>query len=318
MLKLLLKILTAVLSCLVLFSVDARGQFKESAFSQSYNDENDTTARDSTDAAFTFREFFGGASHKREARIGVMFAGSTVFVGTQQIYNKQYWKLPVIYGGLVATAGAGIYYRHKYNVEGDKSFRTVSNLCFLGTGLVYWGSLLDGVANYDRGEYPQPGKATLYAMLLPGLGQAYNKEYWKIPIYYTALMTSVHFFVLNNTNYRRYKWIYNEATKENSTYDGPVQASTAKYYRDVFRRYRDYSAVAILGFYVLQIVDANVFAYMHDFELSDDLSLDIAPAVVAPDNYYASSASGFDTGGVRMCPMSTGCTGVGLRIGLRF
>ena len=314
----LLKILPVTLLCPILFSADAWGQFKESAFSQSYNDENDTTARDSTDAAFTFKEFFGGASHKRDARIGVMFAGSSVFVGTQQIYNRQYWKLPVIYGGMAATAGAGIYFRHKYNVEGDKRFRTASNLCFLGTGLVYWGSLLDGVANYDRGEYPQPGKATLYALLLPGLGQAYNKEYWKIPIYYTALMTSAHFFVLNNTNYRRFRWIYNEATMENSTYDGPVQASTAKYYRDVFRRYRDYAAVAVLGFYVLQIVDANVFAYMHDFELTDDLSMDIAPAVVAPDNYYASAASGFDAGGVRTRPMTTGCSGVGLRIGLRF
>lgn len=312
-----LQILTVALSCFVLFSVNARGQFKEEAFSQNYNDENDTTARDSTDAAFTFKEFFGGASHKRDARIGVMFAGSSVFVGTQQIYNRQYWKLPVIYGGMAATAGMGIYYRHKFNTEGGKHFRTASNLCFLGTGLVYWGSLLDGVANYNRGEYPQPGKATLYALLFPGLGQAYNGEYWKIPIYYTGLMASAHFLVTFNTNYRRYKWIYNEATKENSTYDGPVQASTAKYYRDVYRRYRDYSVVALFGFYVLQIVDANVFAYMHDFELTDDLSMDISPAVIAPDNCYASTA-GFSSGGMRMRPAISGSEALGVRIGFRF
>ena len=93
--------LTAVVEVLFLFSVNASAQFKEEAFTQNYNDQNDTTARDSTDAAFTFKEFFGGVSHKRESRIGVLFAGSTVFVGTQQMYNKQYWKLPVIYGGLV-------------------------------------------------------------------------------------------------------------------------------------------------------------------------------------------------------------------------
>ena len=96
------------LLCLFLlsFSFNARAQFKEKAFTQNYNDESDSTARDSTDAAFTFKEFFGGVRHKRDARIGVLFAGSTVFVGAQQMYNKQYWKLPVIYGGMAATAGA--------------------------------------------------------------------------------------------------------------------------------------------------------------------------------------------------------------------
>ena len=86
----------------IAFPDGARAQFRDEAFTQNYNDQNDTTARDSTDAAFTFKEFFGGVSHKRDCRIGVLFAGSTVFVGTQQMYNKQYWKLPVIYGGMAA------------------------------------------------------------------------------------------------------------------------------------------------------------------------------------------------------------------------
>lgn len=203
------------LLCLFLlsFSFNARAQFKEKAFTQNYNDESDSTARDSTDAAFTFKEFFGGVRHKRDARIGVLFAGSTVFVGAQQMYNKQYWKLPVIYGGMAATAGAGIYFRHQYNVDRNNRDKTISNLCFLGTGLIYWGSLLDGVGNYKKGTYPQAGKATLYSALLPGLGQAYNGEYWKIPIYYTGLMCSAHFLVTNNTNYLRYKRIYNATTE---------------------------------------------------------------------------------------------------------
>ncbi len=307
-----LYIAAAVLLALLVFPDRASAQFREEAFQQNYNEPGDTTGRDSTDTAFSFKEFFGGVSHKREARQGVLFAGSTVFVGAQQIYNKQYWKLPVIYGGMLGTAGLGIYYRHKFNVEHEARFRTASNLCFIGTGLIYWGSLLDGVANYNRGTYPQPGKATLYSALLPGLGQAYNKEYWKIPIYYTALAGSVHFLVTNNTNYLRYKRIHNEATAENSTYDGPVSASTAKYYRDVYRRYRDYSVVALVGFYVLQIIDANVFAFMHDFELSDDLSVSVAPAVIAPDNYYASSS-----GTSRMRPGS-GNEAIGVSLGLRF
>ncbi len=306
-------IVLAVAVCFLGFSYNADAQFKEEAFTQNYNDANDTTARDTTDAAFTFKEFFGGVRHTRDCRIGVLFAGSTVFVGTQQMYNKQYWKLPVIYGGMAATAGAGIYFRHKYNVEGGNSNRNISNLCFVGTGLIYWGALLDGVGNYKRGTYPQAGKATLYSALLPGLGQAYNGEYWKIPIYYTGLMCSAHFFVTNNTNYRRYKRIYNQATAENSTYDGPVSASTAKYYRDVFRRYRDYSAVALLGFYLLQVIDANVFSYMQNFELGDDLSMSVSPALISPDMGYAMNSGNYVGSG-----SSFSGNAFGLSVGLRF
>ena len=66
----------------IAFPDGAMAQFREEAFTQNYNDQNDTTARDSTDAAFTFKEFFGGVSHKRDCRIGVLFAGSTVFAQT--------------------------------------------------------------------------------------------------------------------------------------------------------------------------------------------------------------------------------------------
>lgn len=129
----------------MLFPFKSAAQFREEAFTQTYNEKGDTTGRDSTDKAFTFKEFFGGISHKRDARIGVMFSGSTIFIGAQQMYNRQYWKLPVVYGGLAATAGAGAYFRHKYNTGGDDKFKTASTLCFAGTGLFYWGSLLDEI-----------------------------------------------------------------------------------------------------------------------------------------------------------------------------
>lgn len=307
-----------LLACLAAFQENAFGQFKEEAFTQNYNDRNDTTARDSTDSAFTFGEYFGGIRHTRDARIGVMFAGSTVFIGGMQMHNRQYWKLPVSYGGLAATAGAGIYFRHRYNVNGDKSMRNLSNACFIGAGLVYWATLLDGVGNYDRGVFPQAGKATLYSALLPGLGQAYNGEFWKIPVYYTGLMVSAHCLVTNNVNYKRYRRIYNEATAENSTYSGPVSSSTAKYYRDVFRRYRDYSIVALMGFYVLQIIDANVFSYMHDFELNDDISMSVSPAVISSGMEYASTFTGTSAGGFGGSSVYGGGDAFGFSVGLRF
>ncbi len=275
------------LGLLLLAILPARGQFREEAFSQQYNDDADTLGRDSTDVMFSFKDYFGGLRHKKEAKIGTMFAGSTLFVGGQQVYNRQYWKLPVIYGGLAATAGLGIHYRHRYNDGGSDHDKLMSNLMFAGTGLIYWGALLDGVAFYPTDSPHLPGRATLYSILLPGLGQAYNGEYWKIPLYYTGMIVSASLLITNNTNYQRYKRIHNEATSEDGTYDGPVPAQTALYYRNVFRRYRDYSIVALAGFYLLQVIDANVFAYMQDFEVSDDISLRVAPAVIAPERTYA-------------------------------
>ena len=80
-----LYIAVAVLFAVLLFPDRASAQFREEAFQQNYNEPGDTTGRDSTDTAFSFKEYFGGLSHKREARQGVLFAGSTVFIGGQQI-----------------------------------------------------------------------------------------------------------------------------------------------------------------------------------------------------------------------------------------
>ena len=176
----------------------------------------------------------------------------------------------------------------------------------VGAGLVYWGTLMDGITCYKSDKEPNPGRATLYSVLLPGLGQIYNGELFKVPIYWGCLLGSVHFLINNNTNYKRFKRIHNEATTD-PNYSAQISAETAVWYRDVYRRYRDYYIVATALFYFLQVIDANVFAYMHDFEVSDDISMNIEPAVIAPDNAYA-----FHSG-------NTGINNaVGLRLGIRF
>ena len=102
--------------CLVFFAQRSDAQFKEGAFTQNYNEPGDTTGvADSVAKLFSFKEFFGGLSGKNQLKVGTMFAGSVMFPGTAQIYNKQYWKLPIIYGGLGALAGTGGYYLHRYN-----------------------------------------------------------------------------------------------------------------------------------------------------------------------------------------------------------
>jgi len=102
------------------------------------------------------------------------------------------------------------------------------------------------------------------------------------------LIGSYHFYALNSKNYKRYKRIHNEATNPDSNYDGRIPAERALYFRNVYRRYRDYSVVAIAGSYLLQIIDANVFAYMQDFEVNDDLTLKVTPTIISPYNEYVS------------------------------
>ena len=287
--------LTVLAVASALLSPRALAQFKNEAFSQSYNDDT-PSQKDSTDHLFDFREFFGGLNHTREdARAGTMFAGSCVLLGGQQIHNGQYWKLPIVYGTTLGGLGAGIYFNST-----DKA--DVAKWCFIGAGVAYWGTLMDGIVNYKPAPYPHPGKATIYSILLPGLGQAYNGEYWKIPLYVGGLAAAVHFYDVNNVNFQRFRNIYIESTQEG--YDGPISSETAIYYRNVYRTYKDYSLVAIALVYLIQIIDANVFAYMHDFEINDDIALDVSPTVITP--------------GLQLASGTPGNSAVGFRLGLTF
>lgn len=320
-----IKYLAVTVFCLSFFSAASHAQFREEAFTQTYNDDADTTATtDTSDKMFTFKELFGGLAHKTDLRIGTMFASSMVIPGISQIYNRDWWKLPVVYGGIGACAGFGGHYLHQYSMSKkayeaayaadpntplriDYAAKQKGTWLLVGAGLIYWGSLMDGAVNYKSDQHPHPGRATIYSILLPGLGQAYNGEYWKIPIYWGCIAGSIHFLYTNNTNYQRFKRIHNEATNPDVEYTGPIAAETAVWYRDVYRRYRDYSIVATVLFYLLQVIDANVFAYMHDFEVSDAISMRLEPAVLPADNFYA------------MTPATvTGGSSIGLRLGFRF
>ena len=294
-LKLICTLMAAALAA-AFCAVDASAQFKEQAFSQQYNDDPAASA-DSTDVLFSFKEYFAGLRHEQEIKIGTMTGGSALIIGGSQIYNRQAWKLPIVYGTIGGSLGAGIWLNTSGRHEAAK-------YCFIGAGVAYWATLMDGVINFKPSEYPHPGKATLYSLLVPGLGQIYNREYWKLPIYLGAIGFAVHLYADNRANYLRFRDIYIQASDK--SYSGPISAQQALYYRDVYRRYRDYSVLAIAALYVLQVIDANVFSYMHNFEVDDDIALKVAPAVIIPDNQFAS-----------ITPTSQPAA-FGLRLGLNF
>lgn len=121
-----------------------------------------------------------------------------------------------------------------------------------------------------------PSKAAFYSAILPGLGQAYNKKYWKIPIVYAAMGTGIYFYVTNNKNYNRYRRAYkrrlagfNDDEFQNIVVDDNALIDAQEFYQ----RNRDLSLLLTVVAYVLNIVDANVDAHLLQFNVSDDLSV---------------------------------------------
>ena len=230
--------------------------------------------------------------------MGNNFFGSMVFVGGQQIYNRDYWKLPIIYGGIGAGVGMGIKYNKTYQQSldagnPDDNAKKMRNIMFAAAGTMYWASLMDGLLCYETDIERHPTRAALLSLLVPGLGQCYNGEPWKVPIYWGVLMGSFYYLHDNTIKYNHFKQIYIDASNPESGYDGRISADTAKYYRDMYREWRDYSILAIAAGYLLQVIDANVFAYMRDFEVSEDLSVNLHPTVITPETQFAFNPSGF-------------------------
>ena len=288
-------LLLGALASLPLHAQYRDDQFKRDAFTQTYADTTMNVKTDSS-AIFSFREFFGGLAHKRTASLKTLTIGSTIFLGGNQIYHRQYWKLPVVYGGIGAGIYGGVHFNKLYQATGDAKYKTYSTLSYAGAGLVWWGSLMDGVASYKGDRHPDPSKATFYSILLPGLGQIYNGEFWKVPIYLGLMAGGINYWVDNNVQYHRWKWIHNMATTDEEGVERPPQSGeTAKYYRDAYRRFRDYSVLFTALAYVLQVIDANVFAYMQDFEVNDEITLNVSPALM-PVQYATAPAMGMSIG----------------------
>lgn len=126
-----------------------------------------------------------------------------------------------------------------------------------------------------------PQRAALLSAVLPGLGQVYNKQYWKVPIVVTGMVVFAHFINYNN---KVYNALRNAALIDNATgtspYEGIISSDDAIIRnRDIFRRNRDFMMVLGAGFYLLQIVDAHVSAHLDEFLVNKDLALHIEPSI---------------------------------------
>jgi len=126
-----------------------------------------------------------------------------------------------------------------------------------------------------------PKKAALYSTALPGLGQAYNRKFWKIPVLYAGFATIIYFIVDNNNVYQRYNNAYlirNDSDPlTHDEYEGKLTPDELKLLKDEFRRYRDLNIIMAAGLYALNIIDANVDAHLFYYDISPDLTMKISP-----------------------------------------
>ena len=232
--------------------------------------------------------------------------------GFGQIYNKQYWKLGVLYP-LVGTSVGMFAYEHKqykpYKAQYDQylidhGYMRTPELDAIQTEMIrhntrqqiYAGLAIatyiyfigDAAVNYSTNEVSQVKKATTLSTICPGAGQIYNKSYWRVPIVIGGMASTIYTIDWNNRGYKRFKTAYAlrvDYDKNPEKYPGGAadefrgaySATFLKNLKDSYRRNRDLCILLTAGVYMLQIIDAHVDAHLQDYDISDDLTMNIEP-----------------------------------------
>jgi hypothetical protein len=126
----------------------------------------------------------------------------------------------------------------------------------------------------------RPAKAAFYSAVLPGLGQAYNKKYWKIPIVYAAIGTGFYFYLDNNKLYKQYRNAYKRrlAGFTDDEFYGPgdtpfLSDEALIRAQRTLKRNKELSMLVTVGLYVLNIIEANVDAHLLQYNLDENLAL---------------------------------------------
>jgi len=144
----------------------------------------------------------------------------------------------------------------------------------------------------------EPRKAAILSAILPGLGQAYNKKYWKIPLAWAAVGIPIYSYIYNRGVYRDIQYAITVADLEPSdpTYQDKFDKVDPKMqylvqrrstnslanYRNQYRKDMDYSILFTLLLWGLNVVDATVDAHLKGFNVNDNLAMQIKPAITSP------------------------------------
>ena len=238
---------------------------------------------------------------------------SAIAPGFGQLYNKQAWKIPVLYGTVATTAYFGFQQNSKYrnykqqynalkrqNASQDEldpiqsemiKYNTSRSILFIGAIASYIYFIGDAALNY-QGAVNSVKKATTLSTICPGAGQIYNRSYWKLPILLGGMATMGYVIDFNNRGYERFKLAYDLVTDDNpdtvDEFNGRYSDEYLRKMKNNYRRNRDLCIIITAGLYLLNIIDAHVDAQMKDYDISDDLSMTLEPTVV---NMYTMRSS---------------------------
>ncbi len=174
--------------------------------------------------------------------------------------------------------------------------------CFFVAGLLFHTASFCQTPNLKSDSthirLPNPKTAILLSAIVPGLGQVYNKKYWKIPLIYGAGSAMIYAINYNQTKYKKFRDAYYTGNSEQTfIIDGYVYSyEQLSYGRDFYRSYRDLSVFGFAAVYLLNVVDAMVDAYLARFDVSDDLSFKIQPTIVNNFDLTASVGIKFSIG----------------------
>lgn len=237
----------------------------------------------------------------------------SIVPGLGQVYNRQYWKTPIFAGGVTLGVYASIKtsenrkrYTNALNIrtDGDTSTKDEfhgiletdellkearkydrrNNIAVVSTVYLYAMNLLDAYTSArirELGEGHHAAKAGFYSALFPGLGQIYNKKYWKLPIVYGAFGVSVGFIIFNQNKVNCYEdqyFLRQEGIQSNcQDRDESLSDEQILEQREYYRKNLEVSYIAAGIVYALNIIDAIVDAHLYNFDVSDDLSMHINP-----------------------------------------
>jgi len=149
--------------------------------------------------------------------------------------------------------------------------------------LVLCANSLTTTAQVDSlAKLHSPRKAALLSTVLPGAGQIYNKKYWKAPVIYAGFAGLGYLVKFNNDRYQIYKDAFSARADENpdtvDEFEDVYSEQDLVTLKNYYRRNRDLSIIGIGLIYVLNILDASVDAHLFYFNVSDNISMNIAPA----------------------------------------
>ena len=121
-----------------------------------------------------------------------------------------------------------------------------------------------------------PSKAAFYSAVIPGLGQIYTKKFWKLPLVYGMIGSSIYGYHYNNKEMKRYRVAYKRRLAgyiDDEFYGRILREDQLIEGYKYHRKYRDVSALFILGSYLLNILDANIGAHLLQFNVNENLVL---------------------------------------------